>query len=281
MKKISGILLLLSVALQMSFSQVVKTPDLQGYKKITNYPVYKPDNLWDFIDGAAENYLAYGFEELNVVEYEKGKTTIKLEIYRHKDNIDAFGIYSSERSPRFLFIPIGAQGYKVEGTLNFFKGRYYVKIRTNSKSDKILKTMESLASDVASMLPGETSMPKTVLEFPSNGKKPDEETFINQGVLGHDFLRQAFRANYEISDQAFSIYVFDNGSAEECRKSVNTYLSKCGQDTDNNTSGKYVFQDGYNGDIFLAWKDNRFVVIQGLLKDQTELADKYASEILK
>ena len=83
------------------------------------------------------------------------------------------------------------------------------------------------------------------------------------------------------SEQVFSIYVFDSGSAEECRKSVNTYLEKCGQDKDNNSSGKCVFQDGYNGDIFLAWKDNRFVVIQGLLKDQTELANKYASEILK
>ena len=47
------------------------------------------------------------------------------------------------------------------------------------------------------------------------------------------------------------------------------------------SSGKYVLADGYNGTIFLAWKDNRIVAISGLSKDQADIADKYTSEILK
>ena len=39
--------------------------------------------------------------------------------------------------------------------------------------------------------------------------------------------------------------------------------------------------DGYNGTIFLAWKDNRMVIISGLSKDQADIADQYTSEILK
>jgi hypothetical protein len=46
-------------------------------------------------------------------------------------------------------------------------------------------------------------------------------------------------------------------------------------------SGKIVIKDGYNGTIFLSWKDNRIVVISGLEKDQSEIADRYTSEILK
>ncbi len=69
-------------------------PSLSGYKIKTDYPVYLPDNLWDFINGAADTYLAYGFVDLHVAEYKKGKNVIKAEIYRHSDNIMAFGIYS-------------------------------------------------------------------------------------------------------------------------------------------------------------------------------------------
>jgi hypothetical protein len=281
MKRILLLFVILSGSSLIALSQGNLMPDLQGYKKISNYPVYKPDNLWDFIDGAADNYLAYGFEELNVAEYEKGKNTIKLEIYRHKDNIDAFGIYSSERSSGFHFMKIGTQGYKADGSLNFFKGNYYVKIRTNSKSEKILQMVETLAMKVADALPGDGAMPKTLLDFPENGKKQNEETFINEGVLGHEFLKGAFKAPYEISDQAFSVFIIDCKIGDDCHKSVNTYLTKCGIDQDNSASDKYVFKDGYNGDIFLSWKENRIVIIQGLAKDQTDIADRFTSEILK
>jgi hypothetical protein len=68
-------------------------PELKGYKISYNYPVYTPDNLWDYIDGAADTYLAFGFENLHIAEYSKGKNIIKVEIYKHPDNVQAFGIY--------------------------------------------------------------------------------------------------------------------------------------------------------------------------------------------
>ena len=104
--------------------------------------------MWDFINGAAESYLSYGFVDLHVAEYKKGKNVIRLEIYRHSDHIMAFGIYSTERSPSFKYMKLGSQGYKTESAINFFKGNYYVKIRTYSKSEKTLQSAESLALNV-------------------------------------------------------------------------------------------------------------------------------------
>lgn len=281
MKHCLAIILFFIGILYNAFSQGVVIPDLQGYKKISSYPVYTRDNLWDFIDGAADNYLAYGFEELNVAEFVKGKSTIKLEIYRHKDNTNAFGIYSSERSSGFHFLNIGTQGYKADAALNFFKGRYYVKIRTNSKSEKTTQILETLALKVADVLPGEAGMPKTLFDFPDNGRKKNEETYLNEGVLGHEFLKGAFKAPYETDEMTFSVFIIDNKNTDDCHGVVNAYLSKGGLDPDISASGKYLFKDGYNGDIFLSWKDNRIVIIQGLTKDQTDLADRYTSEILK
>ncbi len=148
-----------------SFAQEITFPELQGFKKISDYPVYLPENLWDFIDGAADTYLALGFVDLHVAEYKKGKEVIKLEIYRHSDHTMAFGIYASERSSSYQFINIGSQGYFVDGVLNFFKGSYYVKIRTNSEKPKTLQAEESLSRRVeshASRRKGDASIAFTI-----------------------------------------------------------------------------------------------------------------------
>jgi hypothetical protein len=262
-------------------AQELTLPELEGYKKTTNYPVFTPDNLWDFINGAADTYLAYGFIDLHVAEYKKGKNVIKLEVYRHSDNTMAFGIYSTERSPSFRFMNLGAQGYIADGSINFFKGNYYVKIRTYSKSEKTLNSAQSLASKVSDMLTGDSKMPVVLSQFPEEGRKQNEETYINESVLGHKFLNKAYKATYEIGSDIFSIFILGSSSPDEVQKTVNAYLKAAGQDATDSGSGKYMLTDGYNGIIFLAWKENQIVIISGLAKDQSEIADRYTSEILK
>jgi hypothetical protein len=263
------------------FAQDIKLPDLKGYKKTTNYPVYLPQNLWDYINGAADTYLAYGFADLHVAEYKKGKNVIKLEIYRLGNNIMAFGIYSTERSSSFRFLNLGSQGYIADGAFNFFKGSYYVKIRTYSKKENTLKSAESLAFKVSDMIAGASEMPSVLSLFPERGKKINEETFINESVLGHKFLNNAFRATYELGTDVFSIFIMENNTPAMTRESVNAYLTATGTETGDSENGRYLLKDGYNGPIFLAWKENRIVIISGLSKDQSDIADKYISEILR
>jgi hypothetical protein len=257
MKRVSGFILILLLSTSFLFSQDIALPEMTGYKKSSNYPVYTADNLWDFINGAADTYLSYSFENLHVAEYKKGKDVIKLEIYKHKDNVQAFGIYSSERSPSFRFINVGAQGYKADGSLNFFKGNYYIKIRTYSKSEKVLSSLETLALKVSDMLQGDSEMPAYLKEFPEMGKKKNQETYIKESVLGHEFLRGAFKAMYEVVNNEFSIYLIKSQSVEESIKTVTLFLKSAGLEIDDSSGGKYIFKDGYNGDIFLSWKEIR------------------------
>ena len=263
------------------FAQDINLPDLKGFKKTTNYPVYSPENLWDFINGAADTYLAYGFIDLHIAEYKKGKNVIELEVYRQSNNTMAFGIYSTERSSSFRFLNLGSQGYVADGSINFFKGNFYVKIRTYSKNENTLNSAQSLALKVADLLSGSAEMPQSISLFPGPGKKLNEETYIHESVLGHKFLSKAFKANYERDNDKFSIYILENSNPDEITKTIETYLSATGtQELDPNTN-RYVIKDGYNGTIFLAWKENRIVLISGLSKDQSDIADMYTSEILR
>lgn len=276
---LSFFLIILSSAFTMA--QDIVFPQLPGFKIHTDYPVFTPADLYDYIDGAADNYLAYGFTDLHVGEYKKGREVIKTEIYHHSDHTMAFGIYSSERSPSFRFLNIGAQGYKTDGVINFFKGNYYVKIRTYSKKEKTLQAMESAAMKISQMLGGESEMPLQLGLFPSEGKKLNEETYINESVLGHSFLNKAFKASYSNGTDNFSIYIIQSGSAENNIKTVNLYLESAGIDPSRSEEGKYVINDGYNGTIFLAWKNDKTVIISELAKDQADIAEKYSSAILR
>lgn len=281
MRKKTLFTILLVISCCSLFAQEINLPDLKGFKKNTNYPVYTSENLWDFIDGAADTYLSYGFVDLHVAEYKKGKNVIKIEVYRQSSNTMAFGIYSTERSPSFRFLNLGSQGYVTGGATNFFKGNFYVKIRTFSKNENILNSVQSLVIKVADMLTGGTEMPQAISLFPGSGKKINEETYINESVLGHKFLNKAFKANYERDNDKFSIFILENSSPEDAKKTIESYLSATGtQEMDPNTS-RYVIKDGYNGTIFLAWKENRIVLISGLSKDQSDIADMYISDILR
>jgi hypothetical protein len=271
------ILIFLSLSV---FSQDIKPPELKGFKKTTSYPVYLPENLWDFNNGAADTYLAYGFIDLHVAEYKKGKNVIKLEIYRHTDNIMAFGIYSTERSPTFHYVNLGSQGYIADGAINFFKGSFYVKIRTYSKNESTLKSAESLAHEVNDLIKGGKEMPSALSLFPAAGKKVNEETYINESVLGHKFLNKAYKAEYASANDTFSIFIMES-TPKETQKTVDAYLAATGTEATEAEIGKYMLKDGYNGTIFLAWKGNRIVILSGLSIDQSAVADKYISEIIK
>jgi hypothetical protein len=265
----------------VSLGQDISFPELEGFKKSAQYPVYTNADLWSFIDGAADAYVALGFIDLHVIEYKKGKETIKLEIYRHSDHTMAFGIYASERSSTYRFVNLGSQGYITGGAINFFKGNYYVKIRTYSVKPKTLHAEESLASIVANMLGGETDMLALLSKFPDENRKVNEETFINESVLGHEFLNKAFKADYSVGTDNFSIYLIKFNSPQETLKTGKAYLSAAGVDLVESNNVKCVISDGYNGTIFLSWYEDTMVIISGLAKDQAAIADKYTSQIIK
>lgn len=260
-------------------AQEISFHPLNGYKLTVNQ-VYTPDNIRDFLGAAADRYMAYGLIDLNLAEYKKGKNLIRVEAYRQKSINQAFGIYSSERLASFRYMNLGAQGYSNARFVNFFKGEYYVKISSLNQNEKNLQAAESLASQIANMLKGENALPSVLNQFPDEGKKKSEEIFIPQNVLGHKFLTNAFKANYEALNSAFSIFILDKPDHRSVMETVNEYLKSAASDQTEDESGKYVIKDGINGTIFLSWKENRIVVISGLEKDQSDIADRYTTEIL-
>jgi hypothetical protein len=95
-----------------------KFPEITGWKQSGEIQTFIPKTLYEYINGAADLYLTYDFQELKVAEYQnEKKASVTIDVYRHITPIHAFGIYSQERLPNANFINVGAQGYVEEEIL--------------------------------------------------------------------------------------------------------------------------------------------------------------------
>ncbi len=274
-------LLVFIPGLMLADNQEITFPNVEGMTIDRNFPDYTGEDLWDYINGAADGYLAYHFEKLKIAEYNDGTGgTIKVEVYKHRRTEDAYGIYSMERSPDYHFIKIGAEGYTEPNLVNFVTGRYYVKVTAKAGEKESEENLLKVARAVCKSLDKNPSLPPVLLVFPSKGKLPHSEVFISTNVLGNEFLKDAFQADYEIGGKSFSIIIFDRESVEECVNILKAYYNYTGKKLPADwKDGPYIVHDKYNGTIHLYLRGK---VLFGFLNlEDKALIDQLAGEILK
>ena len=254
-------------------------PAYKGWEKAFNNQVYTPDDLWDYIDGAAESYVMQDFVDLHIADYTKGKQTIRVEIYRQKDADHGFGIYSQERSPDLNFIDIGTKGYEQGNILNFLNGEYYVKISASSDKKSVLVAMLDIARQLSANINPDPKLPAVLSDFPEEGRLHNQDAFISTSFMGHEFLNSVFKASYKVGDASFSLFIIREVNADSCKQILRQYLDYTHQQADNLTEGRLTIKDPYNGNIEILWKGNRICGVSGT--DNNELAEKYLGMVGK
>ncbi len=256
MKKIlANLTFLLFSVLAIGQNNANLFPDLEGWKKPDSLSNYTADNLWDIIDGAADGYLLYDFEQMTMGDYtlDNGQY-ITLEIYRHQSTEDAFGIYSQERPSKAIYNEVGGQGYQEVATMNFFAGRYYVKIRCSGNTAFEINSVSKLGETIASLIDPETKLPTQLTLFPIEGKIPNSEQYINENFIGYSFLRNAFIANYTAKGANFNIFIISNNTPEETKTMLESFLKNNGKEPVNLQPGIFDIKDKYNGIMKILWK---------------------------
>ncbi len=230
-------------------------PEVAGWKQSGEIQTFKPETLFEYINGGADLYLAYDFQELKVAEYANGKkASVTIEVYHHKTPTLAFGIYSQERFPDANFLNIGAQAYIESNVLNFLAGPYYVKISSSNTGPDDREILIAFAMKVSATLGEKGALPSILSSFPEEGEKKNSEKFISKNFLGYSFLHSAFTADYEVSGTKFKLFVIEPGGKTECQNMIQKYLEQTGKTEKNATEGRYLVQDRHHGDIELHWQ---------------------------
>lgn len=258
--------------------KTVDFPQMSGWKQDGKTQVFSPRTLYEYINGAADLYLAYEFQNLHVAEYKgEKKAGVTVEIYRHKDPTQAFGIYSQERLANARFLDIGSQGYHEPNVLNFLTGPYYVKINGFNTGEDDEKVLRPFAEKVEEILGEKTSLPPILSSFPGEGKKKNSEKFISKNFLGYSFFHSGYTADYEVSGKKFKIFVIEGKDQQDCRAMMEKYLKQTGNEGQKPSEGTYRLKDSYHGEVALFWKGKSIWGIVDL-KDP-DLRSKYLKEI--
>jgi hypothetical protein len=232
-------------------------PDLENWEKSEEIREFKPENLFDYINGAADSYLSYQFKHLWVKEYTSiSGATIKAEVYEHKDQKNAFGIYSIERSPDYPFQKIGAQAYRIDDILNMIIGKYYVKLHGYGMVESEYFVLETLARRISDNLDSQGRLPDILEKFPEDNEIQYSEMYIAENFLGYDFLHNAFGKVYEKGDQKYQLFVLVGEDREDCHDMLTEYLKYTKESPESLEEGYRVIHDRYNGDIYLLWRNN-------------------------
>ena len=181
--------------------QAADFPKLEGWTPISEVSDYEPDNLWEYINGAAELFLAYGFHYLQSCDLEGEGISVTVDIYHMGERLNAYGMYKTERPDevkRFAFGGEAVVSPPYQALL--LKDAYYVKV--NIFEGELSEAIGiSLLEKIAVALPGEDGFPDELALLPATGKIPGTEGFAREGYLGQADLQRVVYAKYEDTDE--------------------------------------------------------------------------------
>jgi hypothetical protein len=138
-------------------------------------------NIFDYMDGAGELYLAYSFVGLEVWVYRTPeKPEILLEIYELRDAEDAYGVLSFDLNGSE--VGVGHKSVYAAGLLRFWQGVYFVRILSEAETPAAKAAVLDLGDSVASQLPPQRVMPELVTRLPQAGLLPETVHYFHKKI---------------------------------------------------------------------------------------------------
>jgi hypothetical protein len=202
-------------------------PRLEGWSPTEAVRSFFPDDLFEYINGAAESYLSYDFRELAVADFGRTGTdaTLTLEIYDMGEAVNAFGIFGAERYPDNAAVPVGDLGYFEGEAMNFLAGRFYVKMLAFGLGDGTEPFLRQVGLKVASGIKSGGGLPKLVTAFPKDGLVARSERYIKRNVMGYEFLRDGYVAAYKAGDREIEGFFIEGRSEKDAEEMTSKLLA--------------------------------------------------------
>ena len=189
------------------FSTVLPSPEW----KMEGQPYgFSPQNLYEYINGEAEFFIAFGFIELTGANYTSVagvKDTVTIDIYDMGNKLNAFGVFQSKRGGQASALNLGAASIGSDGYLAFYKDRFFVEIQAYITLEKEKGRVETMAASITAHLPGDNTPPSELFYFPEKNRIAGSERYIKGGILGHAFLDRAMVCDYHIQGQKVTTFV--------------------------------------------------------------------------
>jgi hypothetical protein len=214
--------------------------EVSGWKKAEPPEAYDKSNLFDYIDGGAELYISYNFQNLLAVRYKAGaEEEIVIDIFDMGNSYNAYGLFSHGREREDGLTGQGSE-YNA-GLLTFWKDRFYVSILAYPETEAKKKTVLGLGRTLADAVPNEGKLPPVIGLLPQPNLIPESVRYFhhyiwlnshffiaNENILLIDDETQAVLAKYKTDGKPLHLLIAlyaDGTKAKEAEQSfLRNYL---------------------------------------------------------
>jgi len=250
---------------------------------------YNSKTLFKYIDGAAELYLAYGFQNLTVRRFEKsGQPPIVVELYEMASSEDAYGVFSFEHQDEAVGIGQGSEFGG--GLLRFWKGKYFVSVYAEGEGTEVESGILKMGGAAANSIQAVGPEPKLVgfipgkdlglvdksLRYLKSHVLLNQRFFIaHQNILNLNRKTEAVLAQYLQGKQKTQLLLIRYPDSKEAvdayRSFMKVYLPDAGgKDRSKTEDQKWTFARQQNEFVVIVFGSPTEAAAEALVKSTEE-----------
>ena len=195
-RMLSLTVVILAVSLLSCSGQEADFPEVEGWALAGDVLTYDADNLWEYINGAAELFLEYDVQTCRTADLRSGDLLVTVDLYDMGTPLNAFGIFNREHPAAGSPLPGAAEAViSPPYQALMLKGATYVKVNA-VEGELTSASGRQLLEALARTLPGETDFPSELDLLPQNGRVAGSEGYQREGFLGLTELSHCLYAEY-------------------------------------------------------------------------------------
>jgi len=199
---------------------------------------YDSRTLFKYIDGAAELYLAYGFQSLTVRRFEKSnQPPMMVELYEMASSEDAYGVFSFEHQDEAVGIGQGSEFGG--GLLRFWKGKCFVSVYAEGEGAEVESGILTMGRGVSNSIPAAGAEPILVgfipgknvglvdksIRYLRNHVLQNQRFFIaHQNILNLNRETEAVLAQYLQDKQKTQLLLIRYANLKEAGRAYQSFM---------------------------------------------------------
>jgi hypothetical protein len=182
---------------------------------------YEPENLYEYIDGAAPTYTDAGFVILSHSEWRpkggKEGAYVELDIYDMGSPLGALERLADGRTPQTQYLDIGNEAQASGSDIDLRVGSYYVKLVARRDIEGQKEFVKAIATAIAKSAPAGPADEALVAPLPSTNMVRHSAAYVTKGHLAREFLSKIREAAYEVQGKRVRMFIMDAGDPEKAK----------------------------------------------------------------
>jgi hypothetical protein len=254
------------LAQKFASGDIVRTSDIDRYVG---------DSLYEYIDGGAEVYHSYKFNEAVTATYKYSEAEIVADIYSFKNADMAYGMYSTLRPESPKIVSLGVEGFTFGSSLDFVKGNFIVRLTGYDDTPETEIAINILSAELNNSVAGKTSKPEMFLLFPPDNKIEYTEKIYAESFLGRQPLTDVYTTDYRIQGDTATLFISNDENGDKFQQwlesiKLSEASMKMSKSLPYDQPKSFITEDSYYGTIVAGVKKGKLLGIIGYKDSQKE-----------